>query len=165
MRILSLPGLEFGFGDDKVPAFPYTKTFEDARQDPFLVPYTSGSTSVPKLLTFTHGTFTANDTLQLIPSKGLPRVQTDIWKEKRVFVTFPWFFGAGVANHLPITTYNDFIPAIPPMIEPVTAEILNTRNPEYLENLTRVQHVTFAGGPLLDDVKNVTASKTHLNGA
>ncbi len=47
--------------------YPYTKSFEEAAYDPFIVIHTSGSTGLPKPVTLTHGGLATVDAQHLMP--------------------------------------------------------------------------------------------------
>ena len=75
MTVVSLPEqttlLGFDGIDDDVtstpPAFPHPKTFADARQDPFVILHTSGSTGLPKPVRVPHGSLATIDAQHLLP--------------------------------------------------------------------------------------------------
>ncbi|RYP43923.1 hypothetical protein DL768_009554 [Monosporascus sp. mg162] len=52
---------------DRAPPFPYTKTFEEAVQDPYLVLHSSGTTGDPKPIVSNHAATAALDAHQLLP--------------------------------------------------------------------------------------------------
>ncbi|KUI66503.1 hypothetical protein VM1G_01339 [Cytospora mali] len=54
--------------NDKAPLFPYTKTFEEAFHDPYMVLHTSGSTGVPKPVVYTHAMIATQDAVELLPA-------------------------------------------------------------------------------------------------
>ena len=53
--------------DDRAPLYPYTKTFEEARFDPYLVLHTSGTTGEPKPVNINHAVTAIVDALRLLP--------------------------------------------------------------------------------------------------
>ena len=62
------PPLSSFFEDlDKVKHIPFILTWEEAKDKPFCVLHTSGSTGIPKPVFVTYGTFACNDAHQLIP--------------------------------------------------------------------------------------------------
>ncbi|RYP29495.1 hypothetical protein DL767_006685 [Monosporascus sp. MG133] len=52
---------------DRAPPFPYTKTYEEAAQDPYLILHSSGTTGDPKPIVITHAAAAALDAHQLLP--------------------------------------------------------------------------------------------------
>ncbi|RYO94510.1 hypothetical protein DL764_007829 [Monosporascus ibericus] len=52
---------------DRAPPFPYTKTYEEAVQDPYLILHSSGTTGDPKPIVITHAVAAALDAHQLLP--------------------------------------------------------------------------------------------------
>lgn len=53
LKVLEIPQVGELFSKT-YPVFPYTKTFEEARNDPLVVLHTSGTTGLPKPITWTH---------------------------------------------------------------------------------------------------------------
>ncbi|KAG6362237.1 hypothetical protein INS49_010467 [Diaporthe citri] len=53
--------------EDKVPHYPYTKTFEEAAHDPYMILHTSGSTGDPKPIVYTHAMISTQDAQELLP--------------------------------------------------------------------------------------------------
>ncbi|RYP43593.1 hypothetical protein DL770_011588 [Monosporascus sp. CRB-9-2] len=54
-------------GEDRAPSFPYTKTYEEAAQDPYLILHSSGTTGAPKPIVSNHAVAAALDAHQLLP--------------------------------------------------------------------------------------------------
>ncbi|ROW00362.1 hypothetical protein VMCG_07241 [Cytospora schulzeri] len=68
MDAYSVPELEDLLDlEDKVPHFPYTKTFEEAFHDPYMILHTSGSTGNPKPVVYTHAMIATQDAQELLP--------------------------------------------------------------------------------------------------
>ena len=184
MRTLSLPPLEEWLHGSDVERYPYAKSYLEASRDPMLVLHSSGSTGLPKLLTWTHGTWTPNDAFQKIPSLGGRPWQALSWKGKRVLTSFPWFHAAGILFLLPMAVFDDFVPVIVPAAPKVTAEIANAvhlygdvqaslfspavlvdaaKNPTYVKNLSRLESVNYAGGPLSQRSGDLISAHTKVN--
>ncbi|RYO79002.1 hypothetical protein DL762_008392 [Monosporascus cannonballus] len=54
--------------EDRAPPFPYTKTYEEAAQDPYLILHSSGTTGDPKPIVFNHAITASLDAHQLLPN-------------------------------------------------------------------------------------------------
>ncbi|TGO43991.1 hypothetical protein BOTNAR_1022g00010 [Botryotinia narcissicola] len=93
IRILELPSVLDLF---KKPHehFPFEKTFEAARDEPFVVLHTSGTTELPKPIVWTHY-YVATATQRHEAPTGYVN-QMDFYAGVRIFNTFPSFHAAGV---------------------------------------------------------------------
>jgi acyl-coenzyme A synthetase/AMP-(fatty) acid ligase len=93
MKLLELPLLEDLLDAEVSEPFPYTKTFEEAKADPFCFLHTSGSTSMPKPIPWSHELIGTMDAVRLLPpvegDEGLVPWTSD-WKEgDRIYSSFP----------------------------------------------------------------------------
>jgi len=93
MRILEMPGVDELLDASVTEPFPYDKTFEEAMNDPFCVLHTSGTTGVPKPISWTHGLIGTMDAVRLLPAMegdgGLAPWTAD-WNEgDRIYSSFP----------------------------------------------------------------------------
>lgn len=93
MNLLRLPLLEDLLDATSTEPFPYTKTFEEAKDDPFCLLHTSGSTGVPKPIPWSHALIGTMDAVRLLPpvdgDDGLLPWTSD-WKEgDRIYSSFP----------------------------------------------------------------------------
>ncbi|KAF5250787.1 hypothetical protein FANTH_4059 [Fusarium anthophilum] len=104
MTVLNLPELDELLNADPITLYPYDKTFEEASGDPFCLLHTSGSTGLPKPITWSHGLIGTMDAVRL-----LPRVEgddgllpwTDDWNEgDRIYSSFPMSHGAGIIMNI-----------------------------------------------------------------
>ena len=180
MRVFNLPSLESWLHDSNVPVYEYKRAYDDACHDPFVVLHSSGTTGVPKLLTLAHGSLNPHDSYQMLPARGGLSWQVLYWKGKRVFTNFPWFHGAGL-YFLHEAIANDFVPVIMPLASKIDAEVANavhlygdvnsslftpsilvdlSKNPDYLDNMHRLDFVVYAGGPLTQDCGQRVSTKT-----
>ncbi|KAF2999575.1 putative secondary metabolism biosynthetic enzyme [Neopestalotiopsis sp. 37M] len=184
MRVLELPGLAYWLGDDDDrlnSPYPYNKTFEEAKSDPFVVLHTSGSTSLPKLVIQTHGTIAPLDAFTALPSLGHQETFPAMCRGTRVYLPVPVFHSAGFSLFLPGCIYSGFTAILGPF--PPSADIVNgihvhgnpqhtvlapwtlvdlAKDPTYLENLGRLKQITFGGGFLPQDVGDRLSSRTRL---
>lgn len=184
MRVLEIPGLQYWLGDedDRLNSpYPYNKTFEEAKSDPFVVLHTSGSTSLPKLVIQTHGTIAPLDAFTALPSLGHQETFPAMCRGTRVYLPVPVFHSAGFSLFLPGCIYSGFTAILGPF--PPSADIVNgihvhgnpqhtvlapwtlidlAKDPTYLENLGRLKQITFGGGFLLQDVGDRLSSRTRL---
>jgi acyl-coenzyme A synthetase/AMP-(fatty) acid ligase len=74
--------------------YPYTKTFEEAKSDPLLVLHTSGTTSLPKPLTFTNEFTGAYAHALELPVEPGMETKEMYFSGNRMFTTMPPFHAA-----------------------------------------------------------------------
>lgn len=67
MRVLDLPEVEDLLLEEKMQDYPYTKTFDEAKTEPFCVLHTSGTTGLPKPIVWTNGLIATYDAVRLLP--------------------------------------------------------------------------------------------------
>lgn len=78
--------------DDHVPVYPYDKTFDEARQDPFVVMHTSGSTGLPKPIRVPNGSLATVDAQHLLPAVEGRLTHAQYFDEPRTgYSAFPNF--------------------------------------------------------------------------
>ncbi|KAH8204592.1 hypothetical protein TruAng_001221 [Truncatella angustata] len=183
MNKYTLPDLDFFLNDEPVEPYPYNKTFEQARKDPYVTLHSSGSTGTPKVLNLKQGYAAAHDAFQLLPSLGDTPWTVSTWAGKRVLTNFPWVH-AGGAHIIPCGIYNDFVTVIP-AAWPLTGADANhlhvhanvqaawfspsvlidiARNPTFLENITKLTNVSYSGGILPAHVGDAISKRTRVFG-
>ncbi|KAI1747021.1 hypothetical protein F4782DRAFT_522771 [Xylaria castorea] len=102
-----------------VPAeFPYSKTFDEACNDPVVVLHSSGSTGLPKPITMTHGSFAVLDNEHNLPDiPGRKKRDWSMWSfkgEARVYTVFPFFHLAGFLCYTLQTIFMNASPVLGP---------------------------------------------------
>ncbi|KAF4439349.1 NRPS-like enzyme [Fusarium austroafricanum] len=181
LNIVEVPALEHWLEDGHVEPYPYTKTFEEARRDPFSVMHTSGSTGIPKPIIWTHGKVSTIDSFVDLASLGYRNMFFSMCPGTRLYGAFPVNHGAGLMMLLPASIYAGFTVVTGPF--PPTPEIMDSihvhgnvqissvapmmltnlaKNPSYLENLSRLNFIVYGGGPLPKATGEAVASKTTL---
>ncbi|PYI03572.1 acetyl-CoA synthetase-like protein [Aspergillus sclerotiicarbonarius CBS 121057] len=100
MTLLQLPLLDELLDAMSTEPFPYTKTFDEAINEPFCLLHTSGTTGVPKPIPWSHGLIGTMDAVRLLPPVGshdhLPPWTAD-WKPgDTIYSSFPMSHGAGI---------------------------------------------------------------------
>jgi long-subunit acyl-CoA synthetase (AMP-forming) len=93
MMVLELPALEDLLDAETTEPFHFQKTFPEAVNEPFLITHTSGTTGVPKPISWTHGLIGSLDAVRLLPptdgDQGLAP-WTDNWNEgDTIYSSFP----------------------------------------------------------------------------
>ncbi|PQE21314.1 thioester reductase domain-containing protein [Rutstroemia sp. NJR-2017a WRK4] len=180
-RTLTIQNLDELLHPGPVNPYPYTKTFDEARQDSFVVLHTSGSTGFPKPVILTHGTVAHHDTFLIPPPPGEASVASAIFSNKRVFIGLGLFHSAAMCS-VAFAIYSNTTLVIPPPV-PMTAELANqahlhgnldvsflspsilvdiAKNPSHLDNIRRLKHVTYGGGPLPRETGEMIRAQTHL---
>lgn len=183
MRTLEVPPLQHWVKDGDEPAkhYPYTKTFAEARLDPFVVLHTSGSTGIPKPVVQTHGTTTTLDAFTTLPSSGHAPAYPALCKGRRLYMVFPLFHCGGILMLLSGSIYSGYtavLGSFPPSADVVNGVIVHgnvqecilpsmilvdvANVPEYLENLSRLEQCSFGGGPLPQATGDVVSTRTRL---
>lgn len=184
LKLVKAPTLEQLLSDteDTAPAYPYHKTFEEARTDPVCVLHTSGSTGIPKIVVCKHTFYTVQDAYRNLP--GLVGSKPFTWHHfqgMRALVVFPGYHAAGQLAVLGANVFYDVVNVMAPM-RPMTAELIDAchvhagvelsllppsllkdiaTNSEFLGHLDKVKYVGNGGGPLSPDVGAELVKHTH----
>lgn len=78
---ITIPELQSWLDPGDAPAFPYNKSWDEGKDDPWLIFHTSGTTGLPKPITYTNAMMTSFDVAQTLPE---PKDQTQLgWHIKR----------------------------------------------------------------------------------
>ncbi|KAF7936357.1 uncharacterized protein EAE98_002576 [Botrytis deweyae] len=93
IQVLELPNI-LDLIEKPQEKFPFKKTFEAAKDEPFVVLHTSGTTELPKPIVWTHD-YIATATQRNEAPTGYVN-QMDLYAGVRIFNTFPSFHAAGV---------------------------------------------------------------------
>lgn len=130
-------------------------------------------------VTLKHGSFTAIDAYQLLEQHEIVRRLGQL----RHLVSFPPFHVAGLIYGLALPCWLDYTLVMPPVV-PLTADVINeihvvanveysslapsmvtdlANNPQYLENLSKLQGLGFAGGPLSEATGRLIVPHTRLH--
>ncbi|KAI3323034.1 acetyl-CoA synthetase-like protein [Xylariaceae sp. AK1471] len=182
-RTLTVPSIDQLLGTE-YPAYIYSKTYEEAQGNPFIIIHTSGSTGLPKPLVWTHGTVARHINLSAAPApEGIASVDSLV-QGKRVMVTLPPFHGAGVAQYLFSSVPFGNISIAPAAIGIVTAQGLLealkqtpadvallvpsvvaelAQNPELLDACAQyLELILYIGGDLPTAIGDIVAVKIPL---
>ena len=192
MRTVSIPDSTFFLdlnlsGDnestpEEIVPYPFTKTFDEARYEPFVIFQTSGSTGIPKPIVMAHGTFTAIDAHQMIPEVGGKVTSSDFIHGSRWFNGFPHYHTGCYLYLLGYGIFNNIVTVLAPP-KPLTATLVNmiqiqgkctglvlppslledlARDSAFLSDLGKLRYVAYSGGPLARSVGDKIASLTKL---
>ena len=93
MQVLELPEVDELLNAESTKPFLYDKTFGSAVNDPFCILHTSGTTGVPKPISWTHGLIGTMDAVRLLPptdGDGGLAPWTNDWNEgDKIYSSFP----------------------------------------------------------------------------
>lgn len=168
---------------DSVEPFPFTLTWEEAKNKPFCILHTSGSTGIPKLVFVTYGTFACNDAHQLIPSLGGKPTLINFLRGKRLFLALPLFHAACLTFSLGFNIFSGVTCVLPPP-GPLTADVANQifthgnldgallapslivdcyNNDAYCVNMIqRIKFLSYVGGALPEEIGDRLSASIRL---
>ena len=97
MRTATVPELQELLDDTPAPMYPYTKNFEQARKDPCLVLHTTGSTGLPKPITWKLEILSTYEAWRTIPNVDGYIPTTEVYQEsRRAYNCMPLFHTSGL---------------------------------------------------------------------
>ena len=180
MLTLIVPALSELLAAEETPVYPYSKTYTQAKNDPFVVLNTSGSSGRPKPISLSYGTVSYHDLFLRAPKLSGKALNTCYFSGKRVFIGLPLFHSAAMC-FLTFAIHSETTPALPSW--PISAATANQahlharvdssflipnvladigRNPEYAENTKNLRYLTFGGAPFPKEWGNRLKDFTHL---
>ncbi|CAO1601145.1 hypothetical protein XANCAGTX0491_004809 [Xanthoria calcicola] len=170
MRVDVVPELEALLDATSVETYPYTKSFQEAHMDPCLVLHTTGSTGLPKPITWKVGILSTYEAWRTIPAVDGHVPTTEIYQQsKRAYTSMPLFHTSGLnagitwalllgvtlvyggAQVVPNATYTDkmhkYANVDASMGAPSLYEELS-RDPDSLARIKKMHYVVASGAPL-----------------
>ena len=156
MKTLRVPPLDYWLHGDNVEHYLYSSIFEENRHDPVVILHTSGSTGIPKPVTWTHGLITSMDAFQLLPSSRKEKLIWELLKGKRTLITLPWFHAGGLTWMLIVPVYYGMISVMSP--QPVTAATVTE-----IHSSSTVEYSLLAPSTLVDIAQSMTYKEALKN--
>lgn len=173
MRWIQAPMYDDFLSKDRVEDFPFTYTFEEVKNKPFMGLHTSGTTGHPKPIYWTHSVvpvFASQIDRSVRPAGSTDElVFEQLWSGTKLFMSFPFYHAGGMIAFLA-----SMVVGAKTMIVPVPGARLTSENvagmlqvtnpdtgmfaPSILENmlkyqpgmdsLAKIKHVAYGGGPM-----------------
>jgi acyl-coenzyme A synthetase/AMP-(fatty) acid ligase len=181
MRSPEVPSLAWFLEDGEVPVYPYTKTFAEAKLEPFVALHTSGTTGLPKPVVSPHSAIAVIDSVQKLSVLGGNPYLLTYLKGRRVCSLFPLFHSGGLTIAL-AAIFIGYTYVFPPP-QPPSADLVNRMNvhadisasfippsilvelagdAETLDNLGNLTYAVTGGGPLPKVIGDLVSARTHL---
>ncbi|OTA64054.1 acetyl-CoA synthetase-like protein [Hypoxylon sp. EC38] len=184
MRSEIVPSLSDLLSPGSISVYPYSKNFEEARMDPALVLHTTGSTGLPKPITWKVGVLSTYEAWRTIPHVGDYVPTTEIYQQsRRAYTSMPLFHTSGLnagitwslllgvtlvygAPHVvPNSAYVDdmhkYANVDASMGAPSLYEELS-RDPEALERIKKFHYVVASGAPLSQTAGQLLSNHTRV---
>ncbi|KAI9812571.1 MAG: hypothetical protein M1827_004560 [Pycnora praestabilis] len=168
MKRVLVPELEKWLEGAKVREYAYDKDYQDAKDDPVVIVHTSGTSGLPKPVTFTNAMHGVLDAYHLLPeTQGILR--HSLQSGRRSYSPLPIFHAVGIAMALWYTVFWDMILVLGPARKPASATTADqvheygnvlcgtyppalleelVRQPNLHENLKKLDVVRWGGAPL-----------------
>ncbi|KAF2017909.1 AMP-binding enzyme [Aaosphaeria arxii CBS 175.79] len=156
--------------DEPPPPVSFTKTWEQAQNDPWLIFHTSGTTGLPKLVTYSHKMMASLDAAELMPDAS-DETMNNHFRNRRWYTPLPslHFVGMTVSLQFPVFLGGVVVigpPGAGPTTPNVAEEVIKRANaqgvmlppalidglcetPAGLESLRQLDYIYFAGAPML----------------
>lgn len=168
MRTSIVPELKELMDESPIDVYPYSKTFDEARMDPCLVLHTTGSTGLPKPITWQVGVLSTWESWRTIPAVNGYVPTPELYPlARRAYTAMPFFHTSGLntgitmallcgvtlvcgaPNILPNAAYVDdmhkYANVDASMGAPTIFEEL-THDPEALERINKLHYIVVSGG-------------------
>jgi len=168
MTTYTVPELDDLLDDATVPMYPYSKTFDEARKDPCLVLHTTGSTGLPKPITWKNEILSTYEAWRTIPSIDGYIPTTEVYQgATRAYNSMPLFHTSGIntgitlslllgvttvygsAKIVPNADYADQMhtyAGVDASIGPPSAYEELSREPASLERIANFKYILVCGG-------------------
>ncbi|KAL8898242.1 MAG: hypothetical protein Q9207_006806 [Kuettlingeria erythrocarpa] len=182
LPVILAPELQDLLQDDTSPSYAYTKSWDEAKNDPWIIFHTSGTTGLPKPIVYTNMMMTSIDAARTMPNSDDETI-LDHYAEHRWYTPLPSLHFVGMTATLQFTVFLGSTVVFGPSDRPATVEVVSQIldharldgmivPPSLLEGLcgkdetlTKVQqleYVQFAGAPLRKEVGDMIAREVRL---
>lgn len=189
MKHKVIPELDTLLAANHVKNYPYLKTFAQAKNDPFVVFHTSGSTGLPKPIIYTHGAVAAMDHHRSMPdvdpASGLPVRFFLTGPDKPTRMLIPFLHFHCIANTVAMvgSVFHDlvYVPGFrhkmvatndvfsilehsnveTAFFSPAMVEDL-ARHPDVGKYISRLDKCLYGGAPVTEAAGKVFSRFTHL---
>ncbi|KAI9656073.1 MAG: putative NRPS-like protein biosynthetic cluster [Bathelium mastoideum] len=184
MKTAIVPELEELLDDAEVAMYPYTKNFEQARKDPCLVLHTTGSTGLPKPITWKLEILSTYEAWRTIPELGGYVSTTEIYQEsRRAYNSMPLFHTSGLntgitmtlllgtttiygsANVVPHAAYADEMHKyadVDSSVGPPSMYEELSHDPVSLERISKMRFILVCGAPISQTAGDILCKETRL---
>jgi len=174
MYQLVIPELEDLLNGPPTPARPFNKTFEEIRHDPIVILHSSGSTSLPKPVGYTHGALAIQCSQLAYESQGRGRaIMQSTASAPRLLAGFPMFHAGGLFYPLGLAVFGEVQMVMPPAGQPLSADMADkiirfgdvqaaclppviieelASKPAYLESIHHLKYFITGGAPMPQNV-------------
>ncbi|KAK2734199.1 putative NRPS-like protein biosynthetic cluster [Myotisia sp. PD_48] len=177
---ITVPGTEEFLRDDEAAPLVYSKTWDEGKDDPWLVFHTSGTTGHPKPITYSHRMMAGVDTAASLPN--IQETHIHQYAQRRWYTPLPSLHFVGMLMSLAMTGYMHMTcvvgPPSPPapqllvdifrygkidgaLLMPVLIDAL-CLFPEGLQALRELKYIHYAGAPLSTKSGNLLAPYTSV---
>ncbi|KAL2800923.1 hypothetical protein BJX66DRAFT_348802 [Aspergillus keveii] len=182
---VEVPGLvEFLTDTSSTKEYPYPDSFENASDKPLVVFHTSGSTGMPKPVTFVHSALAASDNLRTLYSEDTYRVSVHRLLEtaQSIYNGCPLFHLAGfVAGFFGV--FSGTVQVVGPPNQPSSAQMFKNilhlsdvdgallpplvvdqiaQEPALVEEVSKLKFITFGGGSVSQVTGDLLTQKTRM---
>ncbi|KAL8904941.1 MAG: hypothetical protein Q9207_002935 [Kuettlingeria erythrocarpa] len=184
MRAAIVPELEDLLHATRVESYPYSKTFREAHMDPCLVLHTTGSTGLPKPITWKVGILSTYEAWRTIPVVDGYLPTTEIYQQsRRAYTSMPLFHTSGLnagitwalllgvtlvyggPHIVPNASYMDEMHRYANVDASLGAPSLYeelSRNADSLERIKKMHYVVASGAPLSQTAGALISKSTRV---
>ncbi|KAB8223973.1 putative AMP-binding enzyme [Aspergillus novoparasiticus] len=177
---ITVPGIEEFLRDDAASPVVYGKTWDEGKDDPWLVFHTSGTTGNPKPITYTHQMMAGADTAASLPD--IEETHIHQYAQRRWYTPLPSLHFVGMLMSLAMTGFVNMTSVIGPPAPPTPRLLIDIFRygridgallmpalidqlcllPEGIEALRELKYIHYAGAPLSAKSGNLLAPYTQV---
>ncbi|KAI9035183.1 putative AMP-binding enzyme [Aspergillus affinis] len=180
VQTITAPGSEELLKDGEAEPVVYEKTWEEGKDDPWLVFHTSGTTGNPKPITYTHRMMAGVDTAASLPD--IEQTHIHQYARRRWYTPLPSLHFVGMLMSLAMTSFMHMTSVIGPPSPPTPDLLIQTFRhgkidgallmpslidalcllPEGRESLCELKFIHYAGAPLSSKSGDLLAPHTQV---
>ncbi|KAJ5391006.1 AMP-binding enzyme [Penicillium cataractarum] len=122
-RVVTVPEIDEFMKEEEAPTFTYSKSWEEGKDDPWLVFHTSGTTGNPKPLTWSHRMMAVPDIMASLPDLELSVLHK--FAQDRWYTPLPSLHVVGTLMILAMASFLESTIVIGPAVQPSANLVVN----------------------------------------